>query len=155
MPGYPKVFSRHHEGGFPDNIADQGNAVCFPALDQMLALSVEVRVTGIKLGHRVAIYCPSADGQGNRLSGVAQTVIDETHNLLCKLNGGSTELKARGAWQNGEGQTIIEDVVIVYSHCSELTDGLLTSIANHAQWIKAAAHQRSVGIEIDHEMHLI
>ena len=112
-------------------------------------------MTGTKLGHRVAIYCPSADGQGNRLSGIAQTVIDRTHNLLCSLNGGSTEVKARGAWQNGEGRTIIEDVVIVYSHCSELTDGLLKCIADHAQWIKAAAHQATVGVEIDYEMHLV
>ena len=96
-------------------------------------------MTGTKLGHRIAFYCPSADGQGNRLSTVAQTVIDRTHHLLCTMNGGSTELKARGAWRNMDGQTVIEDVVIVYSHCSELTDGLLTSIANHAQWIKAAA----------------
>jgi hypothetical protein len=112
-------------------------------------------MTGTKLGHRVAIYCPSADGQGNGLSAIAQTVIDETHKLLCTLNGGSTELKARGAWQNGEGQTIVEDVVIVYSHCAELTDGLLRSIGEHAQWIKATARQATVGIEIDHEMHLI
>jgi len=112
-------------------------------------------MTGTRLAHRIAVYCPSADGQGNRLSGEAQTVIDRTHNLLCTLNGGSTELRARGAWQNGDGRTIIEDVVIVYSHCSELTDGLLTSIAAHAQWIKAATHQASVGIEIDHELHLV
>jgi hypothetical protein len=112
-------------------------------------------MTGTRLSHRIAIYCPSADGQGNRLSGVAQTVIDRTHDLLCTLNGGSTELRARGAWQNGDGRTIIEDVVIVYSHCPELTDGLLTSIADHAQWIKAAAHQASVGIEIDYELHLV
>jgi hypothetical protein len=46
-------------------------------------------------------------------------------------------------------------VVIVYSHCSELSDGLLKCIANHAQWIKAAAHQATVGIEIDYEMHLV
>jgi hypothetical protein len=112
-------------------------------------------VTGTRLGHRIAIYCPSADGHGNGLSGVAQTVIDRTHHLLCTLNGGSTELKARGAWRNGEGRTIIEEVVIVYSHCSELTDGLLTSIADHAEWIKAVAHQASVGIEIDQELHLV
>ncbi len=109
----------------------------------------------MKLGHRIAIYCPSADRQGSRLSTVAQTVIDETHHLLCSLNGGSTELRARGAWQGGDGQTIVEDVVIVYSHCSELTDDLMTAIANHAQWIKAAARQAMVGIEIDHELHLI
>jgi hypothetical protein len=30
-------------------------------------------MTGTRLGHRVAIYCPSADGQGNRLSGVANS----------------------------------------------------------------------------------
>jgi len=112
-------------------------------------------MTGTKLGHRIAIYCPSADGQGNRLSSVAQTVIDRTHHLLCTLNGGSTELRARGAWQSGDGRTIIEDVVIVYSHCSELTDSLLTSIADHAQWMKAAAQQASVGIEIDYELHLV
>ncbi len=110
---------------------------------------------GTRLGHRVAIYCPSRDEQGDRLSDVAQTVIDRTHHLLCSLNGGSTEFKARGAWQSGDGRTIVEDVVIVYSHCSELTDNLLASITNHAQWIKAAAHQASVGIEIDHELHLI
>jgi hypothetical protein len=112
-------------------------------------------VTGVKLGHRVAIYCPSVDGQGNSLSAVAQTVIEETHKLLCGLNGGSTELKARGAWRSGNGQTIVEDVVIVYSHCSELTDGLLTSLASHAQWIKAAARQATVGVEIDHELRLV
>jgi hypothetical protein len=112
-------------------------------------------MTRTKLGHRIAIYCPSADNHGNRLTGVAQTVIDRTHHLLCTLNGGSTEVRARGAWQGGDGRTIIEDVVIVYSHCSELTDGLLTCITNHAQWIKAAAHQASVGIEIDQVMHLI
>jgi hypothetical protein len=89
------------------------------------------------------------------LSAVAQTVIDETHHLLCRLNGGSTELKARGAWQRGDGQTIVEDIVIVYSHCAELTDGLLASLADHAQWIKAAAHQALVGIEIDHELYLV
>jgi hypothetical protein len=112
-------------------------------------------MTGTKLGHRIAIYCPSVDGQGNRLSQVARTVIDETHNLLCSLSGGSTELQARGAWQRGNGQTIVEDVVIIYSYCSELSDGLLASVAKHAQWIKAAALQESVGIEIDHELHLI
>jgi hypothetical protein len=110
---------------------------------------------GTRLGHRIAIYCPSADGQGNGLSGMAQTVIDRTHNLLCTLNGGSTELKARGAWQSRDGRTIVEDVVIVYSYCSELTDSLLTSVESHAQWIKAAAHQATVGIEIDHELQLV
>jgi hypothetical protein len=110
---------------------------------------------GTRLGHRIAIYCPSADGQGNGLSGMAQTVIDRTHNLLCTLNGGSTELKARGAWQSRDGRTIVEDVVIVYSYCSELTDSLLTSVESHAQWIKVAAHQATVGIEIDHELQLV
>jgi len=110
---------------------------------------------GTTLGHRIAIYCPSADGQGNSLNGKAKTVIDRTHNLLCALNGGSTELRARGAWQNADGRTIIEDVVIVYSYCSELTDDLLSSLADHAHWIKAAACQASVGIEIDHELHLV
>lgn len=110
---------------------------------------------GTKLDHRIAIYCPSVDSRGKGLSAVAQTVIEETHKLLCSLNGGSTELKARGAWRSGDGQTIVEDVVIVYSHCSELTDGLLTSLANHAQWIKAAARQATVGIEIDQELHLV
>ena len=112
-------------------------------------------MTGTRLGHRIGIYCPSADGQGNSLSGVANTVIDRTHNLLCTLNGGSTEVKARGAWQNSDGRTIIEDVVIVYSYCAELSDSLLASIADHAQWIKAAARQASVGVEIDHELLLI
>jgi hypothetical protein len=110
---------------------------------------------GVKLGHRIAIYCPSVDGQGNSLSAVAQTVIKETHKLLCGLNGGSTELKARGAWRSRDGQTIVEDVVIVYSHCSELTDSLLASLADHAQWIKAAGRQATVGIEIDQELHLV
>jgi len=112
-------------------------------------------MTGTKLGHRIAIYCPSADRQGNRLNGVAQTVIDETHHLLCHLNGGSTEVKARGSWQQGDGRVIVEDIVSVYSHCRELTDDLLTSLSSHAQWIKAAAQQATVGIEIDHELHLI
>ena len=129
--------------------------VCSTCCWRSRALFGEARVTRMKLGHRIAVYCPSADAQGNRLSTVEQTVIEETHHLLCSLNGGSTELQARGAWQSKDGQTIIEDVVIVYSHCAELTDGLLTSIAKHAQWIKAAAHQATVGIEIDHELHLI
>lgn len=112
-------------------------------------------LTGACLGHRIGIYCPSADSEGSDLRGMAQTVIDRTHHLLCALNGGSTELKARGAWRGEDGRTIIEDVVIVYSHCSELTDRLLASVADHAQWIKAAARQAAVGIEIDHELHLV
>ena len=112
-------------------------------------------MTGTKLGHRIAVYCPSADRQGKRLNGVAQTVIDETHHLLCHLNGGSTEVKARGSWQRGDGQVIVEDIVIVYSHCRELTDDLLTSLTDHAQWIKTAAQQATVGIEIDHELLLV
>jgi hypothetical protein len=109
----------------------------------------------MKLGHRIAIYCPSVDSQGRGLSTVARTVIEETHRLLCSLNGGSTELKARGAWRSDDGRTIVEDVVIVYSHCAEITDGLLASLAEHAQWIKTAARQATVGIEIDQELHLI
>jgi len=36
-----------------------------------------------------------------------------------------------------------------------MPDGLLTSIADQAKWIKTTAHQALAGIEIDHALHLI
>lgn len=107
-----------------------------------------------KLSHKISIYCPSVDQNGQSVK-VAQEIVDKTLALLSKECGGATSTKAVGCWVTGNGQLIKEDITLVFAFCENLTRELIDLAISHCEYIKSVTDQESIAIEIDGELYFV
>lgn len=110
------------------------------------ALKNAKRLTG-----KVAIYVPTRTRDGNH-------AFDCTNKVVTYLSdnfGGATILPANGAWISKSGDTVREDVYVVYAYTDRLSDAAIRGIVALCESIKRIADQESIAIEIDSTLYLI
>jgi len=106
---------------------------------------------GFKLSHRIAVYVPTADANGQSVD--SASYVEQTLSELSSLFGGATAQAAQGAW-NGANGLVREDITICYSFADALSDDALRKIAALADRIKTDLDQESVALEVDGALYL-
>lgn len=108
------------------------------------------------LSHKVKIYVPSTiyvNGAAS-VEQIAATVLD-VQSKLAVWFGGSTAYSAIGAWQSENVGTVLEEVTIVESFASNLSEENIDNLISLAEEIKRSMLQESVAIEINNVLYLV
>ena len=107
-----------------------------------------------KLSHRVAVYVPSKQQNGDKISNrTAQ--ISKVRNRLSVMFGGCTSTKAVGSWVLQSGKLQNEPVELCYSFASELTEEHIQQLIDIGTGLKQDMNQEAISIEIDGELYFI
>lgn len=105
------------------------------------------------LSEKISVYVPSTFDGDKRIdnSAYVQQVMKE----LAELFGGSTSVKASGAWISEEKGLIVENITIVYSYSDNLTNEKIDAVINICNWLKNKLEQEAVSLEINGKLYFI
>lgn len=110
------------------------------------------------LDHKVEIYVPTKKGNGDSIpTQLWEQWVKPVRTAFANLFGGYTSLRAVGGFVSQEhGKFIEEDIVIVYSYCTEkqLRDGR-AAVFGLARKLKFALVQECIAIVFDGEMEFV
>lgn len=103
---------------------------------------------------KVSVYVPSTINVNEHTDNSEQ--VKKTITALCKLFGGATASRATGGWVCETGETILEDVVIVYSFCtSEQLAEHFHEVIAICERIKSEMAQEAVTLEVNGQVSFI
>ena len=106
------------------------------------------------LNSKVSVYVPSTVNVNEQTDNTQQVkrVITE----LASMFGGATASKAVGGWVSANGETIIEDVTIVYAFCTEkqLQDNFHKVLAI-CETLKTEMKQEAISLEVNGQLAFI
>ena len=103
---------------------------------------------------KVSIYVPSTVNVSEQTDNTAQVkkVISE----LASMFGGATASKAVVGWVCASGETVLEEVTIVYSFCtSEQLQEHFTDVYAIAERIKKEMNQEAVTLEVNGQVKFV
>ncbi len=103
---------------------------------------------------KVSIYVPSTVNVNEQTDNSAQ--VKRTITELAQMFGGATASKAVGGWVCGSGETVLEEVTIVYSFCSsaQLQENF-TKVYAIAERIKNEMQQEAVTLEVNGQVKFV
>lgn len=103
---------------------------------------------------KLAIYVPSTVNVSEQVDNEAMRL--HVMRELSSLFGGATSTKACGAWIDSAGNTIIENVDIVYSFCtSEQATQHFEKVIHLCEYIKKEMNQEAVTLEYNGQVKFI
>lgn len=103
---------------------------------------------------KVSIYVPSTTNVNEACDNSEQVKIVITE--LAKMFGGATASRAVGGWVSASGETVIEDVTIVYSFCtSEQLHERFEDVYAICERIKREMSQEAVTLEVNGQVSFI
>ena len=103
---------------------------------------------------KVSIYVPSTVNVNESVDNTAQ--VKNTITELAKMFGGATASKAVGGWVCASGETVLEEVTIVYSFCtSEQLQAHFADVYAIAENIKNEMSQEAVTLEINGQVKFV
>ena len=103
---------------------------------------------------KVSIYVPSTVNVNEQTDNSAQ--VKRTITELAQMFGGATASKAVGGWVCANGETVLEEVTIVYSFCSsaQLQENFAKVYAI-AERIKTEMNQEAVTLEVNGQVKFV
>lgn len=106
------------------------------------------------LNSKVSVYVPSTINVNESTDNTeyVKRVITE----LASMFGGATASKAVGGWVSASGETIIEDVTIVYAFCTEkqLQDNF-HKVLSICETLKKEMSQEAISLEVNGQLAFI
>lgn len=103
---------------------------------------------------KVSIYVPSTTNVNEKCDNSAQVMNVITE--LSKLFGGATASQAVGGWVCEDGNTVVENVTIVYAFCT--TDQLnqnIDKVISICETLKKEMSQEAISLEINGQLGFI
>jgi len=103
---------------------------------------------------KVSIYVPSTVNVNEKVDNSEQ--VKRTITELASMFGGATASKAVGGWVCESGETVLEEVTIVYSFCSsEQLQENFTAVYAIAERIKKEMSQEAVTLEVNGQVKFV
>lgn len=103
---------------------------------------------------KVSIYVPSTVNVNEKVDNSEQ--VKRTITELANMFGGATASKAVGGWVCESGETVLEEVTIVYSFCSsEKLQENFAAVYAIAERIKKEMSQEAVTLEVNGQVKFV
>ena len=103
---------------------------------------------------KVSIYVPSTINVNEKCDNSAQVMNVITE--LSKLFGGATASQAVGGWVCEDGNTVVENVTIVYAFCtSDQLNQNIDEVISICETLKKEMSQEAISLEINGQLGFI
>lgn len=103
---------------------------------------------------KVSVYVPSTVNVNESVDNSAQVM--DVITKLSKLFGGATASKAVGGWVCENGQTVVENVTIVYAFCtSEQLNNNIDEVIAICENLRDSMKQEAISLEINGQLGFI
>lgn len=111
---------------------------------------------GQPLKHKIELFIPSTS---NATHEADKTVIDfwkyTVATTFSNLFGGFTSYEAIGGWNSSEHGLIQENVTIIYSNASEVTNEAIQEVIRLAKEMKYEMRQEAISLCLDGQLYFI